>query len=126
MHPYPRAPRVGVHKSQRNWCADSPYRSNTVDRGYFQRGDLEIYRVDPPLGGYRIIAAATSPWAMGAQYIDADGNVHGRNDDPVSTTLYGVASEALQVGEGTRLTTADGSCPARALAEWGYTVWGSP
>jgi hypothetical protein len=90
---------------------------------YFQRGDLEIYRVDPPLGGYRIIAAATSPWAMRAQYVDAEGKVHGRNDDPVSTTLYGVADEALQVGVG---TSADGSYPTRALAELGYTVWGSP
>jgi len=33
---------------------------------YFQRGDLEIYRVDPPLCGYRIIAAAMTPYAMGA------------------------------------------------------------
>ncbi|WP_149373300.1 hypothetical protein [Mycolicibacterium sp. P9-64] len=28
---------------------------------YFQRGDLEIFRVDPPLCGYRIIAASQSP-----------------------------------------------------------------
>jgi hypothetical protein len=89
---------------------------------YFQRGDLEIYRVDPPLCGYRIIAAAMSPYAMGAQYIDADGKVHGRKDDPVSTTLYGVADEALRVGANTKLTSADGSYPARALAELGYTV----
>jgi hypothetical protein len=64
---------------------------------YFQRGDLEIYRLDPPLGGYRIVAAATYPWAMRAQYVDAEGKVHGRNGDPVSTTLYGVANEALQL-----------------------------
>jgi hypothetical protein len=89
---------------------------------YFQRGDLEIYRVDPPLGGYRIVAAAKSLWAMRAQYVDADGKVHGRNDDPVSTTLYGVANEALQVGAGTKIVTADGSYPARALAELGYTT----
>ena len=92
----------------------------------FQRGDLEIYRVDPPLCGYRIIAAATSPYAMHAQYIDADGKVHGRRDDPVSTTLYGVANEALQMGASTKLTSADGSYPTRALAELGYTVLGSP
>jgi hypothetical protein len=89
---------------------------------FFQRGDLEIYRVDPALCGYRIIAAATSAYAMGAQYIDADGKVHGRKDDPVSTTLYGVADEALQVHASTKLTSADGSYPTRALAELGYTV----
>lgn len=89
---------------------------------YFQKGDLEIYRVDPPLDGYRIVAAAQSPWAMHAQYIDADGKVHGRRDDPVSTTFYGVANEALRVGAGTKLTTSDGSHPVRALAELGYTV----
>jgi hypothetical protein len=90
---------------------------------YFQRGDVEIYRVDPPLCGYRIIAAAMSPYAMHAQYIDADGKVHGRRDDPVSTTLYGVANEALQVDASTKFDSADGSYPKRALAELGYTVW---
>jgi hypothetical protein len=30
----------------------------------FAVGDLEIYRVDPPLCGYRIIAASKSMWAM--------------------------------------------------------------
>ncbi|MBB5164847.1 hypothetical protein [Mycobacterium sp. AZCC_0083] len=85
---------------------------------YFQRGDLEIYRVDPPLCGYRIIAAATSPYAVHAQYIDADGKVHGRRDDPVSTTLYGVANEALQVHPNTKLTSADGSYPHALSPNW--------
>jgi hypothetical protein len=89
---------------------------------YFQRGDLEIYRVDPPFGGYRIIAAGMSLWTMRAQYVDADGKVHGRKDDPVSTTLYGVANETLQVDAGTKLITVDGSYPPRALAELGYTL----
>jgi len=95
---------------------------NEVDP--FAVGDLEIYRVDPPLCGYRIIAASKSLWAMRAHCIDADGTVSGPADDPVSTTLYGVANEALQVDTSTKLPgSADGRSPARALAAIGYAVW---
>jgi hypothetical protein len=89
----------------------------------FAVGDLEIYRVDPPLRGYRIIAASKSMWAMRAQCVSADGIVSGPADDPVSTTLYGVANEGLQVDVTTKLPgSADGRSPMRALADIGYTA----
>jgi hypothetical protein len=89
----------------------------------FAVGDLEIYRVDPPLCGYRIIAASKSMWAMRAQCVSADGTVSGPADDSVSTTLYGVANEGLQVEVTTKLPgTAVGRSSIRALAEIGYTV----
>jgi hypothetical protein len=83
--------------------------------------DLELYELDPPLCGYRIVAAAQSMYAMRAAWIgDPDPPPP---DDPVSTRLYGTTGgEGLQIVWKDELLKADGRTPARALAEAGYQV----
>jgi hypothetical protein len=81
--------------------------------------DLLLYEVDPPLCGQRVIAAAQSIWAMRARFIDDPTPP----DDPVSTTLFGVAGgEGLQVEWGHQLLRVNGRSPVRALADAGYRV----
>ncbi|MGA5464929.1 hypothetical protein [Mycobacterium sp. NPDC050041] len=82
--------------------------------------DVQLYRVDPPLTGHRVVAATQSMWAIRLRCVGEDGP----DEDPVSTTIYGVTG-----GEGVRVDrdrplaeTADGKCPARALAELGYAI----
>jgi hypothetical protein len=84
--------------------------------------DLELYQLDPPLHGYRIVAAAQSMWAMSARVFgDPDPPPP---EDPVSTRLYGTTGgEGLQVVWRDELFKADGRVPTRALAEAGYRVW---
>lgn len=77
--------------------------------------------MDPPLGGYRIVAAAQSIYAMHAQLL-GDPNPP-PPDDPVSTYLYGTTGgEGLQIVWKEELFKADGRTPVRALAEAGYQV----
>jgi hypothetical protein len=81
--------------------------------------DLELYQVDPPLCGYRVVAAAQSIYAMRARFIGDPAPP----DDPVSTTLFGVSGgEGLQIEWKQKLLRADGRTPARALADAGYQV----
>ncbi|WP_231639687.1 hypothetical protein [Mycobacterium sp. Marseille-P9652] len=84
----------------------------------FAVGDLELYEVDPPLCGYRIVAASKSMWAVSIQSPPAPP------EDPVSTALYGVTGgEALQIVSEHKLPgSADGRSPARALGDMGYRV----
>jgi hypothetical protein len=83
--------------------------------------DLELYHLDPPLGGYRIVAAAQHIYAMSARLMgDPDPPPP---EDPVSTFLYGTTGgEGLQIVWKDELLQADGRAPARALAEAGYQV----
>jgi hypothetical protein len=82
--------------------------------------DLELYELDPPLCGYRIVAAAQTSYAMHARYIGDPTPP----DDPVSTSFYGTSGgEGLQIEWRPELLKADGRAPARALAEAGYQVW---
>ena len=84
-------------------------------------GDLELYHLDPPLCGYRIVAAAQSIHAMRAQLL-GDPNPP-PPEDPVSTYLYGTTGgEGLQIEWRHELFKADGRIPTRALADAGYQV----
>jgi hypothetical protein len=84
----------------------------------FARGEIELYEVDPPLGGYRVIAASKTLWAMRIQIPPQPP------EDPVSTAFYGVTGgEALEIVSGQKLPgSADGRTPERALADAGYVV----
>ena len=90
----------------------------------FAVGDLELYHVSPPLYGYNVVAASQQLWAMRAQCIHPDGRIEPPEpDDPVSTELYGVVGEALQIdGTGKLPGSADGRDVARTLAAIGYTI----
>ncbi|MGA8543632.1 MAG: hypothetical protein WB785_00025 [Mycobacterium sp.] len=89
--------------------------------GVIYPDDLELYHLDPPLCGYRIVAAAQSIYAMHARLLgDPDPPLP---EDPVSTYLYGTTGgEGLQIVWKDELLKADGKIPARALAEAGYQV----
>ena len=87
-------------------------------------GDMKLYHVRPPLCGYNVVAAAQTMWAMRAQCIYPDGRIEpAEPDDPVSTELYGVVGEALQIdGTGKLPGSADGRDVARTLAAIGDTI----
>jgi hypothetical protein len=87
-------------------------------------GDLELYRVSPPLCGYHVFAAQRPTWALRAQYIHPDGRIEpAEPDDPVSTDLYGVTGEGLQIDRDAKLPgSADGRNVARTLAGIGYRI----
>ncbi len=87
-------------------------------------GDMKLYHVSPPLCGYNVVAAAQTMWAMRAQCIHPDGRIEpAEPDDPVSTELYGVVGEALQIdGTGKLPGSADGRDVARTLAAIGYRL----
>ncbi|MED5811894.1 hypothetical protein VST63_05930 [Mycolicibacterium sp. 050232] len=87
-------------------------------------GDLELYHLSPPLCGYNVVAAAQTLWAMRAQCIYPDGRIEPPEpDDPVSTELYGVVGEGLQIDDTDKLPgSADGRNVARTLAAIGYTI----
>jgi hypothetical protein len=81
--------------------------------------DLELYELDPPLCGYRIVAAAQTSYAMHARYIGDPTPP----DDPVSTSLFGTSGgEGLQIEWRPELFKGAGRAPVRALAEVGYQV----
>jgi hypothetical protein len=81
--------------------------------------DLELYEVDPPLSGYRVVAAAQSLYAV---HVRLPGDPT-PPDDPVSTTLFGTTGgEKLRIEWQHKLFRADGKAPARALADAGYRV----
>ena len=83
------------------------------------RDDLELYQLDPPLGGYRVVAAAKSMYAMRVRYVGDPTPP----DDPVSTSLFGATGgEELQIEWKNKLFKADGRAPVRALADAGYRV----
>jgi hypothetical protein len=84
----------------------------------FADGELELYQLDPPLCGYRVVAASKTLWAMRIKIPPEPP------EDPVSTAFYGVTGgEGLQVVSGEKLPgSADGRSPARALADAGYLV----
>ncbi|OCB45203.1 hypothetical protein A5721_16645 [Mycobacterium vulneris] len=90
----------------------------------FAVGDLELYHVSPPLHGYNVVAAAQTMWAMRAQCIYPDGRIEPPEpDDPVSTELYGVVGEGLQIDSTEKLpSSADGRNVARTLAAVGYRI----
>jgi hypothetical protein len=83
------------------------------------KGDIELYQLDPPLCGYRVVAASKTLWAVRIQ-IPPDPP-----EDPVSTAFYGVTGgEALQIISDQKLPgSAEGRSPERALAEAGYVLW---
>ena len=87
-------------------------------------GDMKLYHVNPPLCGYNVVAAAQTMWAMRAQCIYPDGRIEpAEPDDPVSTELYGVVGEALQIdGTGKLPGSAEGRDVARTLAAIGYRI----
>jgi hypothetical protein len=82
--------------------------------------ELELYQVDPPLGGYRLVAAGRGMWAMRMASPD-DPDLP--PEDPVRTTLFGTTGgEGLQILWQEKLLEVGGRAPARALAEAGYHV----
>jgi hypothetical protein len=82
---------------------------------------LELYQLDPPLAGFRVVAAGQGMWAMRVA-VAGDGEPPPR-DDPVMTTLFGTTGgESLQILWQDKLLEAGGRTPARALAEIGYRV----
>lgn len=83
--------------------------------------ELELYHVDPPLCGYRVVAAAQTLYALRAVVVgDPDPPPP---EDPVTTTLFGTTGgEGLHVEWGQVLFEAEGRSPARTLAEAGYQV----
>jgi hypothetical protein len=91
---------------------------------WFAVGELELYHLSPPLCGYNVVAASQTMWAMRAQMITEDGRLEPPEaDDPVSTDLFGVTGEGLQIDKGQKLPgSIDGRNVARALASIGYTV----
>jgi hypothetical protein len=84
----------------------------------FADGDLELYQLDPPMCGYRVVAASKTLWAMRIKIPPEPP------EDAVSTAFYGVTGgEGLEVVAGEKLPgSADGRSPARALADAGYLV----
>ena len=89
---------------------------NTVSR--FAVGEIELYELDPPLCGYRVVAASKKLWAMRIPTPPSPP------EDPVSTAFYGVTGgEDLQIVSEHKLTgSAHGRSPARALADAGYVL----
>ncbi|MHC9296458.1 hypothetical protein ACRCUN_28660 [Mycobacterium sp. LTG2003] len=87
-------------------------------------GDMQLYHVNPPLCGYNVVAASQTMWAMRAQAIYPDGRIEpAEPDDPVSTELYGVTGEGLQVDTSHKLPgSAEGRSVTRAMAGIGYTL----
>ena len=85
----------------------------------FAKGEIELYQLDPPLCGYRVVAASTTLWAVRIQIPPEPP------EDPVSTAFYGVTGgEALQIVSERKLPgSADGRSPKRALADAGYILW---
>lgn len=82
--------------------------------------DLELYQLDPPLGGYRVAAAARCVPARRPTYVGDPIPP----EDPVSTYLYGTTGgEGLQIEWKDELLKAAGRAPVRALSEAGYRVW---
>lgn len=90
----------------------------------FAVGDMDLYHVSPPLHGYNVVAASQQLWAMRAQCIYPDGRIEPPEpDDPVSTELYGVVGEGLQIDSSEKLPgSADGRSAVRTLAAMGYTI----
>lgn len=90
----------------------------------FAVGDMDLYHVSPPLHGYNVVAASQQLWAMRAQCIYPDGRIEPPEpDDPVSTELYGVVGEGLQIDSSEKLPgSADGRSVVRTLAAMGYTI----
>ena len=90
----------------------------------FAVGDMDLYHVSPPLHGYNVVAASQQLWAMRAQCIYPDGRIEPPEpDDPVSTELYGVVGEGLQIDNSEKLPgSADGRSVVRTLAAMGYTI----
>ncbi|ODR26852.1 hypothetical protein [Mycolicibacterium porcinum] len=90
----------------------------------FAVGDMELYHVSPPLHGYNVVAASQQSWAMRAQCIYPDGRIEPPEpDDPVSTELYGVVGEGLQIAGTEKLPgSANGRSIVRTLAAIGYTI----
>lgn len=90
----------------------------------FAVGDMELYHVSPPLHGYNVVAASQQLWPMRVQAIYPDGRLEpAEPDDPVSTELYGVVGEGLQIDGTAKLPgSADGRNVARTLASIGYTI----
>lgn len=83
--------------------------------------ELELYQVDPPIGGHRVVAAGQGMWAM--RVASADDPDPPPPDDPVRTTLFGTTGgESVQVVWQNKLLEVGGRAPARALAEAGYRV----
>ena len=81
--------------------------------------DLLLYQVDPPLCGYRVVAAAQHIYAVRVRFVGDPTPP----DDPVSTTLYGTSGgEGLQIEWKRQLLRADGRSPVRALTDAGYRV----
>jgi hypothetical protein len=89
--------------------------------GVIYAKELELYHVDPPLGGYRVVAAAQRLHAMRAVVIgDPDPPPP---DDPVTTALFGTTGgEGLHIAWSDQLFEAKGRSPARTLADAGYQV----
>ncbi len=85
----------------------------------FAKGEIELYQLDPPLCGYRVVAASKRLWAVRIQIPPEPP------EDPVSTAFYGVTGgEALQIVSERKLPgSADGRSPERALADAGYVLW---
>ena len=83
-------------------------------------GDAELYRVDPPLRGYHVVAATQMLWAIRARCVGDEVP----DDDPVSTTFFGVSGgEDVRIERDRQLAErADGMSPVRALGELGYAV----
>ncbi|HTQ20122.1 hypothetical protein [Mycobacterium sp.] len=85
----------------------------------FAQGDLELYELNPPLCGYRVVAASTSLWAVHVHTADSPQPP----EDPVSTAFFGVKGEGLHIFRERKLPgSADGRTPAHALADLGYEV----
>jgi hypothetical protein len=83
--------------------------------------ELELYQLDPPLAGYRLVAAGQGMWAQRVTVMgDPDP---APPDDPVKTTLFGTTGgESVQIVWQDKLLEVGGRAPARALAEAGYQV----
>ncbi|MCC9183673.1 hypothetical protein MMAG44476_03377 [Mycolicibacterium mageritense DSM 44476 = CIP 104973] len=90
----------------------------------FAVGDMELYHVSPPWCGYHVVAASQQMWAMRAQCVYPDGRIEPPEpDDPVSTELYGVVGEGLQIDHTEKLPgSADGRNVVRTLAGIGYRI----
>jgi hypothetical protein len=84
-------------------------------------GDVELYHVAPPLGGYSVVAAVETMWAMRARFVGDPTPP----EDPVSTRLYGVTGgEAARIESYDELHRADGRNIARTFTEAGYRLLG--
>ena len=72
----------------------------------FADGELELYQLDPPLCGYRVVAASKTLWAMRIKIPPEPP------EDPVSTAFYGVTGgEGLQVVRGRSFRAAPTADP---------------